>query len=988
MDKYIYSAERRAALEGLRQAFAVYQFVDKRVVTLLLSDGFLDMFGYTDREQAVYDMDNDMYGTAHPDDVTRIANAAFRFATEGGRYEVIYRTRTKTSAEYRVIHSCGEHVTTETGVRLAHIWYTDRGPYTEGDSLAGAAANHALINALHEESILKETRYDFLTGLPSLNYFFELADAGKTALARAGETAVLLYIDLNGMKYFNHKYGFRDGDRLLKDFSRLLVDAFSNENCCHIGADRFAVYTKEAGLEDRLRQLFADAARINEGRSLPVRVGIYSSAIEDVPVSTAYDRAKLTCDTVRKSDVSGFVWYNRDLRAESKRRQYITTSIDQAVSEGWIQVYYQPIIRAVNTQICDEEALARWIDPTHGFLSPAEFIPILEDAGLIYKLDLCVLEQVLEKILFQEKNGIRVVPHSINLSRSDFNACDIVEEIRRRVDEAGVPRDKISVEITESMIGSDFDFMKEQIARFQALGFPVWMDDFGSGYSSLDVLQSIRFDLIKFDMSFMRKLDEGDSGKIILTELMKMATSLGLDTVCEGVETAEQARFLQEIGCSRLQGFYYSKPNPMKQLLNWYQTGGRFQYENPEESGYYDSIGRVNLFDLDIIARGEEQAFHNLFNTLPMGIIEIRGRSARFVRSNESYRAFIRRFFHLELSDMSQDFVEFDASFMSNVLHTCCEQGIRTFYDEKMPDGSMVHSFARRIDTNPVNGDISVAVVVLSVTSADEGASYAEIARALAADYFNLYYVDLDTDEYIEYSSRNGGEVLAMVRHGSDFFNSARRDTMTRVCAEDRAFFLNEFTKDNILGKLDEQHAFMVTYRLMDTGEPFYASMKIMRMDPDRKHLIIGVSNVDTQMRQKAKMDRISRERDTLARVMALSEDYLTLYMVNPETDSYVEFSATSEYRSLGLAQEGKDFFRVAAENVRLVLHPDDLPGFLQSFSREKVLQAVRETGSFRINYRLMLGGESRPVTMKITPFREGDGERLLVGIRAWKLRK
>ncbi len=227
-----------------------------------------------------------------------------------------------------------------------------------------------------------------------------------------------------------------------------------------------------------------------------------------------------------------------------------------------------------------------------------------------------------------------------------------------------------------------------------------------------------------------------------------------------------------------------------------------------------------------------------------------------------------------------------------------------------------------------------------------------------------------------------------MVRHGSDFFNSARRDTMTRVYAEDRAFFLNEFTKDNILGKLDEQHAFMVTCRLMDTGEPFYASIKIMRMDPDRKHLIIGVSNVDTQMRQKAKIDRISRERDTLARVMALSEDYLTLYMVNPETDSYVEFSATSEYRSLGLAQEGKDFFRVAAENVRLVLHPDDLPGFLQSFSREKVLQAVHETGSFRINYRLMLGGESRPVTMKITPFREGDGERLLVGIRAWKLRK
>ena len=125
-----------------------------------------------------------------------------------------------------------------------------------------------------------------------------------------------------------------------------------------------------------------------------------------------------------------------------------------------------------------------------------------------------------------------MVPHSINLSRSDFDACDIVEEIRRRVDAAGVAHDRITIEITESVVGRDFGFMKGQIERFQKLGFPVWMDDFGTGYSSLDVLQSIPFDLIKFDMSFMQKLDEGDSGKIILTELMKLATSLGVDTVC------------------------------------------------------------------------------------------------------------------------------------------------------------------------------------------------------------------------------------------------------------------------------------------------------------------------------------------------------------------------------------------------------------------------------------------------------------------------
>ena len=149
---------------------------------------------------------------------------------------------------------------------------------------------------------------------------------------------------------------------------------------------------------------------------------------------------------------------------------------------------------------------------------------------------------------------------SINLSRSDFDTCDIVEEIIARVDASGIGRDKLTIEITESAVGADFEFIKKQVNRFREQGFAVWMDDFGSGYSSIDLLQSMEFDLIKFDMSFMQRLDEGNNGKIILTELMKMATALGVDTLCEGVETEEQLRFLQEIGCAKLQGYYYCKP--------------------------------------------------------------------------------------------------------------------------------------------------------------------------------------------------------------------------------------------------------------------------------------------------------------------------------------------------------------------------------------------------------------------------------------------
>ncbi len=270
-------------------------------------------------------------------------------------------------------------------------------------------------------------------------------------------------------------------------------------------------------------------------------------------------------DAIMISSICFFIFlrtYSREQREIERKRQYLIENIDRAITERWIQVYYQPIVSTADETVCDEEALARWKDPVEGFMSPDDFIPILEQNGLLYKLDLCVLDQVLGKIRRKTEAGVPVVPQSINISRSDFDSCDIVEEIRKRVDAVGVPRKMISIEITESVIGGDFDFIREQIIRFRSLGFPVWMDDFGSGYSTLNVLQSIPFDLIKFEMSFMKRLHEGDRGKIILTDMMRMASTLHAETICEGVETEAQMRFLQEIGCTKMQGYYFGKPVP------------------------------------------------------------------------------------------------------------------------------------------------------------------------------------------------------------------------------------------------------------------------------------------------------------------------------------------------------------------------------------------------------------------------------------------
>ena len=958
MKRYVFTQEERSALERLRQPFAIYQFIDKRIVTILLSDGFCNLFGYKDRASAVYDMDNDMYRDDHPDDVARIASDAVRFATEGGRYDVVYRTKIRGTSDYMVVHAMGEHVYMEDGTRLAQVWYTD-----EGTNL--------------------NTQYDHLTGLPAMTYFFELAESGKETILKNGGQPMLLYFDFSGMKFFNTKHGFAEGDRMLQYFAGILKRTFRTENCGRIGADHFAVSAEETGLEEKLQNIFREWDEFCNGGSLPVHVGIYKSRGDKVHVSVALDRAKLACNALRDRYSSCFRYYSQDLGDDASSKQYIIENIDRAVKEKWIRVSLQPIVRAINGRVCDVEALARWYDPEKGLLSPADFIPALEETGLIYKLDLCMVDQVLESIRKQKENGFRIVPHSINLSRCDFEACDIVEEIRSRVDAAGIERDRITIEITESVIGSDLEFMKEQVARFRKLGFPVWMDDFGSGYSSMDVLQSIRFDLIKFDMNFMRRLDEGEDGKIILTQLMRMATALGVDTVCEGVETQFQARFLKEIGCSKLQGFYYSRPVPFETILEMNQSGTLIENEDPEESDYYESIGRVNLFDLGVLDSEGENALQRAFDTIPIAILEVKGDKARYVRSNRSYQDFIKRVFHIdmleELTEYGSAAIGYGEKFVSAVRQ-CCEDGNRAFLDENLPDGSVVHSFVSRISVNPVTGSTAVVIAVLSITEPDDRTTYVDIAKSLAADYYNIFVIDLDTDEYEEFSSRVGGEELSTVRRGKDFFESARHETMTRIFEEDREPFLKWFTRENVLHELDTQGVFTTTYRLIDTGVPVYVNMKITRMQGGNR-IILGISNIDAQMRLQEEDRKLRQEKTALGRIAALAGSYIALYLVDPETEHFIEYSSSKEYARLGLMKQGENFFTQVKKDAYDNIYPEDVQRHLKVFTKENILNEIRRNGLFFHNYRLLMNGKYVPLTLRAAMTREDDGEKLILGV-------
>ncbi|MDO5701766.1 MAG: EAL domain-containing protein [Lachnospiraceae bacterium] len=424
---------------------------------------------------------------------------------------------------------------------------------------------------------------DDLTGLSNMRGFFYHADNNRRLMLEAGGSPALLYFDMIGMKYFNRQYGFEEGNSLICAIADILRRHYDEKCCSRFGQDHFAVLADEAGMEDELRTIFTELASANGGLTLSVRVGIYPMRLGSVDISVACDRAKYAFERHRTSLESGFYYFDRRLLSQSEIYRYVIGNLDTALKENWIKVYFQPIVRASSGKACEEEALSRWIDPKKGVMSPGDFIPILESSRLIYKLDLYVLDHIIRKMQTQSEAGLYVVPQSINLSRVDFDTCDIVGEICSRMDAAGISREKLTIEITESAVGENFDFMKEQINRLRDLGFHVWMDDFGSGYSTLDALQDIQFDLIKLDMRFMKRFSESETSRIILTELIHMAVSLGIETVAEGVETKEQADFLTEAGCTKLQGFYFSKAMPYDEIIERSRNGKIVGFESKPE---------------------------------------------------------------------------------------------------------------------------------------------------------------------------------------------------------------------------------------------------------------------------------------------------------------------------------------------------------------------------------------------------------------------
>ena len=308
---------------------------------------------------------------------------------------------------------------------------------------------------------------------------------------------------------------------------------------------------------------------------------------------------------------------------EETLRQHIVDQFDNACLSGWIQVYYQPVIRTISRQLCSFEALARWIDPVRGFLRPDQFIHVLEEEKRIHELDCYIIREVCRRIRQSFDRGETPVPVSVNLSRLDFTLCDIFALVDRHVSDFQIPHDFLHIEITESVMVEQEGLLHTVVDRFHEAGYQVWMDDFGSGYSSLNMLKDYTFDELKLDMCFLSSFDQ--RSRRIMTSIVQMAKDIDIHTLAEGVETEEQYSYLRNIGCEKVQGYFFGKPLPYDEAMANLSEKG-VEIELPRKRRYYDELGRVNfLSPVPFLSPSERRQITTgrRLNSIPLALVEM-----------------------------------------------------------------------------------------------------------------------------------------------------------------------------------------------------------------------------------------------------------------------------------------------------------------------------------------------------------------------------
>ena len=413
--------------------------------------------------------------------------------------------------------------------------------------------------------LMKTIDLDTLTGCYNREGFCKKAQD----LLREEAVYDIIAFDIEQFRVVNDVYGIHEGDRLLQYLARIMT-GFARENggiCGRISGDCFVMLlVRKNGYEEMVGYVDKAMERYPLQMKIVVHFGIYQIEDRTIDVTVMYDRAVLAVKRIKGKYGEAYAYFDDSMRNELLLEKEITNSMQQALADGEFLVYLQPKCNLKTEEYVGAEALIRWMNPERGLLPPGQFIPIFEKTGFITEVDLYVWEQVCRMLARWKQENRTLIPISVNVSRADLYHSDFMDRILELMDKYDIEPSLLHMEITETVYTENQNQILDMVNQMEKLGFKVEMDDFGSGYSSLNMLTEIPVDVLKLDMRFLEGYSAGKAKGNILEFSVGLAKSLGLESVAEGVETREMVDELKRLNCEMGQGYYFSRPIPIHEF--------------------------------------------------------------------------------------------------------------------------------------------------------------------------------------------------------------------------------------------------------------------------------------------------------------------------------------------------------------------------------------------------------------------------------------
>lgn len=422
-----------------------------------------------------------------------------------------------------------------------------------------------------QEQLTQLANHDRLTGIPNKFFFESLVEHLVSKDKRCNRKSALLYLDMDRFKNINDSMGHEYGDQLIIDCAKRLSSQIRDmDYCARIGGDEFAVFVEEYTHED---EIFTLADRLIKAISAPYNLQGCTSYI-GLSVGISFypkdgdnlEELKRAADAAlyqAKADGRGvYRTYSSTMSDMAKERQELETLLRQAMQEGDLTLHYQPQVDIISGETIGYEALARWQHKERGFISPAKFIPLAEETGLITDLGKWALNQAAKQLKEWLDAELNMGYVAVNISALQLVRTDLVSDVKEAISKYKIPATLLELEITESFLVNDPHKAATVLNELKKLGVRISIDDFGTGFSSLGYIKDLPCDCIKIDQSFIRSITESDSDKSLVKAIIAMSKGLGLGVIAEGVEHLEQVEMLKALGCPVVQGWYYSKPQP------------------------------------------------------------------------------------------------------------------------------------------------------------------------------------------------------------------------------------------------------------------------------------------------------------------------------------------------------------------------------------------------------------------------------------------